>query len=343
MRYSAHARGVAGRPGTAPEPPTHPALRMKRAAAGYRASMSHTAVSGAPRRTSDPSGRTVRPLWVLHGGPQADPLRRLLNHDAQAPYIAVSTRSVDRMTSDDVAPMMRLVNQADAFITERLPSGYRGLPVGVDDLRPHLRPGIPVFTFPRIDYSGLHPYQVGRDPLAGLADPPLVPYHDLRSVAVAAGTRTLEQAWNVLPSARFVREFAAWQLLRLRRVEARTDVGVAGAVRAAGMGAVHTVDRPGDALLVEIAKGIQSCLRVEPTADDHGIGLLGQCRGPVEPNIAEALGLPVPETDAWSMYGRQLTSTDIHVAQVEWYRQHPDVLKAIMAAHASRMDLLGLL
>ncbi|GMA41263.1 hypothetical protein GCM10025883_33080 [Mobilicoccus caccae] len=114
-------------------------------------------------------------------------------------------------------------------------------------------------------------------------------------------------------------------------------------MRAAGMGAVHTVDRPGDALLVEIAKGIQSCLRVEPTADDHGIGLLGQCRGPVEPNIAEALGLPVPETDAWSMYGRQLTSTDIHVAQVEWYRQHPDVLKAIMAAHASRMDLLGLL
>lgn len=287
--------------------------------------------------------RDVRPLWVLHGGPQIDPVRRLLNTNLDAPYIAVSTTCVDRATPADLGPMMRLINQADALITEPLPAGYRGLPVGLDDLIDRLRPGVPVVTIPRIAYAGLHPFHVGRDPLAGLPDPPLVPYHDLRTAAVASGHMTTEQAWESYPSAQFIREFAAWQLLRMRRTEATADIGVAGLVRGAGMEAVHTVDRPGNVLLVEIAEGIQACLDAESTAIDPGLPLLGQCTGPVEAPVAGALGLGLPAVDTWSMNGHKVARTDIHVAHLRWYAKHPEVLKAVTAAESNRMGLLGLL
>lgn len=287
--------------------------------------------------------RDVRPLWVLHGGPQVDPLRRLLNADLRQPYIAVSTSCVDTMTADDVPAMHHLVNHADVFITERLPEGFRGLPIGLEDTIPQLRPGVPVVTFPRISYAGLHPFQIGHDPVSGLLDPPLVPYHDLRTVAVASGHRTPEQAWGRRLPGRLIREFAAWQLLRMRREEARTDVGVAGSVRAAGMDAVHTVDRPGNLLLVQIAKAIQECLDVDTLAADPGGPLFGQFRGPVDPIVAGALGLGVPTQNAWTVNGRSVDTADIRDAHLQWYRKHPDVLKAVLAAQAPRMDILGLL
>ncbi len=316
---------------------------MRSAPFGYPGDMSATATRVVRQRGRNSGCRRVLPLWVILGGPQADSLRRLLTADLRAPYIAVSASSVDDMTLADVPGMLRLLNHADALITEHLPSGYRGLPVGLGDLLPHLRPGIPVVTFPRISYAGLHPFHVGRDPVAGLSDPPMVPYHDLRSVAVAAGRMSPESARDLVPPAQVIREFAAWQLLRMRRNEALTDCSIASSVRGAGLGAVHTVDRPGNLLLLRIAQDIQRALDVDITAVDPGTLLLGQCRGPVEPQVAEALGVEAPTSDRWSVNGRNLTIRRVQRAHVRWYHRHPDVLKAVLAAEAPRMEMLGLL
>ncbi|MDO5627901.1 MAG: WcbI family polysaccharide biosynthesis putative acetyltransferase [Mobilicoccus sp.] len=284
-----------------------------------------------------------RPLWVVHGGAQADPIRRLLHSTPDAPYIVTSTVSVDRMTEAHVRQTHRLLSQADVFITERLPAGYRGLPVGFDDVTPHLRPGIPVITYPRLEYGGLHPFQICADAANGIDTPPLVPYHDLRSVAVASGHRTHEEAWHAHPSVKVIREFAAWSLMRMRLTESRTDVCVADAVRGAGLAAVNTVDRPGNSLLVETAKGIQRTLGLEQSAVDPGAILLGQCRSPVEGPIAAALGIGPSRHQTWSMYGRRFSAHEIDAAQVRWYREHPRVLRTLLAGHAQRMDLLGVL
>ncbi|GAB49898.1 WcbI family polysaccharide biosynthesis putative acetyltransferase [Mobilicoccus pelagius] len=294
-------------------------------------------------RRASAEDRRVLPLWVIYGGPQADSLRRLLNSDPHAPYIAVSSTSADALQAQNMPGFLRLLNHADAFICERLPRAYRGLPIGFEDLLPHLRPGIPVVTFPRITYSGLHPFQVGRDPSAGLPDPPLVPYHDLRSVAAAAGTVPVEEARHTFPSAQVIREYAAWQLFRIRQEEGRTDCAIAASVRSAGLEAVHTVDRPGNPLLLRIARNVLAALDAEDTVVDPTTMLLGQCRSPVDARIAEALGTPAPDTDSWTIHGRELTLEQIRDAQISWYRGHPDVVKAVIAAEAPRMHLLGLL
>lgn len=305
--------------------------------------MAASTTQDAPDRRVGGLVRGLRPLWVLHGGPQVDPIRRLLNADLRQPYLAASTTPVDSMTEDDVEPVHRLAAQADVFITERLPEGFRGLPVGLEDMLPRLRPGVPVVTFPRVSYAGLHPFQIGHDPESGLPDPPVVPYHDLRTVAVASGHRTAEQAWNLLLPGRLIREFAAWQVLRMRHAETRTDVAVAGSVRGAGLDAVHTVDRPGNVVLVQMAKAIQEQLDVDTRASDPGGPLFGQCQGPVEPDVASALGLGTPKADSWTVDGRSVTPTEINELHLAWYRKNPGVLKAVLAAEAPRMDLLGLL
>lgn len=285
---------------------------------------------------------TDRPLWIVHGGPQADPLRRLLFSAADAPYTVASTPSADSVSDEEVRYLRRLVAQADALITEPLPAGYLGKPVGVDDLVPLLRPGTPVITFPRVHFEGLHPYQVGVTP-GGTATPPIVPYHDLRTIAAVSGHTDREKAWGGGASARSLRECAAWSLVRMRLTEASTDIRVADGVRSAGASAVHTVDRPGNALLTQIARDVQGALGVSVGVPESKLDLLGQCRVPVSAEVAEALGFAAPATNTWSVYGKELTIEEVDEKQTRWYHDHPGILRTLLAHQHARMDLLGVL
>ncbi len=283
-----------------------------------------------------------RPLWIVHGGPQADPLRRLLFSATDAPYLVASTPSADVISTDEIWHLRRLVAEADAFITEPLPKGYLGKPVGMDDLVPFLRPGTPVITFPRVHFEGLHPYQVGVQP-GGLVTPPVVPYHDLRTIAAVSGHTSREQAWGGGVSARALRECAAWSLVRMRMSEASTDIRVADVVRTAGASAVHTVDRPGNALMLHIARGIQEALGVTTGIPEPEIDLLGQCSVPVSAEVAVALGFDAPTSSSWSVYGKELSIEEVDEEQTRWYHDHPGILRTLLAHQHARMDLLGVL
>lgn len=285
---------------------------------------------------------TDRPLWIVHGGPQADPLRRLLFSATDAPYIVASTPSADSVSEEQVRYLRRLVAEADAFITEPLPAGYLGKPVGMDDLVPFLRPGTPVITFPRVHFEGLHPYQVGVGP-GGTQTPPIVPYHDLRTIAAVSGHTDRERAWGGGASARALRECAAWSLVRMRLTEANTDIRVADSVRNAGASAVHTVDRPGNALIVQIARSVQEALGVTVGVPESKVDLLGQCRVPVSAEVAEALGFEAPTTNTWSINGKELSIEEVDEEQTRWYHDHPGILRTLLAHQHARMDLLGVL
>lgn len=295
----------------------------------------------APAAPRVPHGME-RPLWIVHGGAQADPLRRLLHSATDAPYLVASTTSADTVTPEGLTHLRRLVAEADAFITEPLPRGYLGQPVGMDDLTPFLRLGTPVITFPRIHFEGLHPYQVQAAP--GVTDvPPIVPYHDLRTVAAVSGHSSKAKAWGGDVSPRALRECAAWSLVRMRLTEARTDVRVADVVRGAGAESVHTVNRPGNGLLMTIARGVQEALGVTTDLQDPGIDMLAQCSQPVSPQVAEALGVTPPTRDTWSVYGRQFSLEEVDEVQSRWYHDHPGILRAVLAQEHARMDLLGVL
>ena len=128
------------------------------------------------------------------------------------------------------------------LLSQPIRTGYNDMPLGTDDVAGMMPPGGRVIRWPVVRYSGLEPFSaIVRDPADPGADPPVVPYHDLRTLTLAAGAR---QEWDVDVPAATVREAAELSLAELRRREqAGTDIAVSDLIDELGCGR-HAHDRP---------------------------------------------------------------------------------------------------
>ena len=128
-----------------------------------------------------------RPLLVVVGNCQAESYRLLLDAgDVRTQRIP----ALHELTPADVPPLLELLSRTALLVSQPTVDDYRGLPVGTRQLHAALPPSARTALVPSLRYAGLHPFHLLVHP-PGLdrPDPPLVPYHDVRTVLAADDER----------------------------------------------------------------------------------------------------------------------------------------------------------
>jgi hypothetical protein len=282
-----------------------------------------------------PSG----PVAVVWGNCQAESIRVLLAGSATFPLPTVRVPPVHELQPDDMAPLAALLPHVSILLSQPIRSGYRGLPIGTADVAAALPPGGQVLVWPIVRYVGLHPYAaIVRDPDHPSADPPLVPYHDLRTLARAAGRRR-----GCDPSRRAMAAVAASSIEELaRRERVGTAVAVSDLLSPLGADAVHTLNHPGNALLIALAGRLQGALGYPPDASDPGRELLGRLSAPLEAAVVDALDLDTAPREHWMVDGTIVDCAEIADAHMRWYRDNPACVAAGIRRHGERLAILRL-
>ncbi|GAA1900264.1 WcbI family polysaccharide biosynthesis putative acetyltransferase [Williamsia serinedens] len=290
------------------------------------------------------AGSTDHPVVLVWGNCQAEALRVVLNTVNTTPWGTLRVPPVHELTEDDLPHLDRLLRRTRAVLSQPVRRGYRGLPIGLDDLRERLPADVPVLRWPVVRWSALHPFQaIVRHPDDPSMDPDGVPYHDLRTVAAARDGRSADDPWDVdVPDEAF-REVARRSGEELRRREARdTDIAVSDILEAVGAEATHTINHPQNGVLLRLGQRILDELGWAGTVQEPGRTLLGGIRAPVEQRVLDALGLTGTARSAWSVHLRTVSPDEIHRIQMDCYARHPGFVDAAVARHGEVMDLLGL-
>lgn len=284
-----------------------------------------------------------RPLWLVHGNCQAESLRILLTgpDPAAAEIRTVRTPPVHELTAEDVPHLQTLLARTQVLLSQPVKSGYRDLPLGTDEAAALLPPGGQVLRWPVLRYAGLYPFQVIiRHPDDGSLDPPVVPYHDLRTVAAARGR---DDAFTHRASPDAYRQVAADSTAELaRREAAQCDVGVSDLLATPAADLVHTINHPGNRVLTTLATRLQEAGALTVGVSDPGRDLLGGVRTPLEPDVIVALGLDAPPRESWIVGGEEVDPAVVREAQLALYRGDPKWIGAALTRYEARMELLGL-
>lgn len=272
-----------------------------------------------------------RPLGVVHGNCQAEALRVLLAASTTLPWRLVRVPPVHELGEDDLPCLDRLLARCTLLLSQPVREGYRGLPLGTAEVATRMPAGAQVLRWPVVRWTGLHPWQaIVRLPDG--AEPPVVPYHDLR---------TLTGREPVRPDLPAAAEQSRAELARREQRDA--DVGVSDLLVGLGLEAAHTVNHPGSALLRALAHRLQEALGCPPDAPDPARALLGGIRAPLEPVVLTAMGLPASAArDHWLVHGEAVPAERVVRAQRQWYAERPDAAAAGLARHAPRLAALGL-
>jgi hypothetical protein len=279
------------------------------------------------------------PVAIVWGNCQAESLRVLLAGSPTFPLPLVRVPPVHEMVEADMPSLAALLPSVRLLVSQPVRRGYRGLPLGTDELASALAPGSTVVRWPIIRYVGLHPYMaIVRHPAGPGLEPPVVPYHDLRTLARAAGRRC-----GSGPDPVALRAVAAASVAELaRRERVGKTCGVSDLLTPLGAAAVHTLNHPGNSVLIGLARRVQERLGLPADAADPGRELLGRIKAPLEPAVIQALGLAAPARAAWDMDGVTIPAGEVEDAQLAWYRQNPTCVEAGVQRHLSRLTLLGL-
>jgi len=282
-----------------------------------------------------------RPLLIVWGNCQAEAVRQLLAASPTLGLRTVRIPPVFELTSADLPPLRRLVEGADVLISQPVKDDYRDLPLGTNQLAERLRPGGRTVRWPVVRCSAYHPFQViVRDPRDPSRDPPVVPYHDLRTLASARRREDLLTADVSVQACRAVGEASKAELRR--REQSQCDVGISDVFDRPEQGDMFTINHPGNRVLVRLAQRLQVAIGHPADAVDPGRNLLGEVTAPVPAPALAALGLSGTAARNWRVRGRDIPSAEIHRSQWQWYRDNPWVVEAGYARHRATLEALGL-
>lgn len=274
------------------------------------------------------------PAALVYGNCQAEALRVLL-----APSLpdldVVRLPPVHELTAADLPSLSRLLDRAVLLVAQPVRAGYRDLPLGTAEVAGRTRAQLVVV--PAVQICSLHPFQaLVRDPADQSLSPPLVDYHDLRTLAAAAGhpRRPVDPRALIDVGRTGVQELA--------RREQGTDVGVSDVVDELGSQAAWTINHPGNAVLRVLASRVLHHLGRPADVADPGRVLLGAVRAPLEAQVLDALGLPDPPREHWLVDGEALDDAEVRRAHTAWYAARPALVTEGLRRHAEAMQRLGL-
>ncbi len=271
---------------------------------------------------------------VVLGNCQAESLRLLLDADD---VVSQRLPPVFELTAADVAPLQELLARTDLFVAQPVGDDYRGLPVGTRQLVAHLPPGARTALVPPVRYAGLHPYHLLVHP-PGLEkpDPPVAPYHDVRTILAAAGLPPLPPL-----TVSAVRAVAEASVAELARREAVHDtVRVSDLLAAPVADSMRTINHPGNTVLEPLAARVRSALGLPPRPPGVRRPLLTSIHAPLLPEVVAAHALSASPTSVWTVDGEPVTTDAVTAAHRQWYAARPEMLAAALERAAPLVDLL---
>jgi hypothetical protein len=285
-----------------------------------------------------------RPLWLVVGNCQAEALRLVLDAVDDRPYRTARIPPVHELTAADLPHLRALLAETAVLVSQPIRQNYRDLPIGTADMAARLPAGATVTRWPVIRYAGLYPFQViVRHPADRSVTPPVVPYHDLRTLAAARDGLGPADDWDVEVSADRFRAVAEVSRTELARRESRdTDTGVSDVLAAHGADAAHTINHPGNPVFDDLANRILDLHDVSARTRPLPKTLLSSMYAPLEQRVLTALGLTATPRTQWRAEQRELTPRQVHSAQLRWYADNPDYIELATQRHGQVMELLGL-
>ncbi len=273
------------------------------------------------------------PVTLVHGNCQAESLRVMLDGGDLA---TVRMPPVHELTPGDLPHLRRWLARAAVLVTQPIHAGYRGLPLGADQLAAALPAHARVARFPVVRFAGLYPtHVIVRPPSDPALTPPVVPYHDLRGLAAAAGVTV------AAPTPARVRAIAAASLAALRARETAHDtVVVSDLFERPGFEQLRTLNHPGNAVLATIAARVRARLGLGAHAADPGRPLLDGVHAPRTAAVIAAFDLPDAPREHWVVDGRTVSTDAVRAAHAAFYAAHPDAVAAGMRRHAETLRIL---
>lgn len=272
---------------------------------------------------------------VVVGNCQAESLRLLLSSDD---VVSERMPAIHELTAADVGPLQERLARTDLFVGQPVGDDYRGLPLGTAQLVACLPPSARTALVPTVRYAGLHPHHLLVHP-PGLddPDPPVAPYHDVRTILAAAGREPLPPL-----TIEAVRAIARASVAELERREAlHRTVQVSDLLASPVAGSMRTINHPGNVVLEPLAARVRDALGLDPRPPGVRRELLMSIHAPLQPEVVAAHGLDVPPTAGWTVDGAQVSVETVTEAHLAWYAARPEMLAAALERAAPVVALLG--
>lgn len=300
------------------------------------------------------------PIAVVSGNCQAESLRITLDGGGLR---TVRVPPIFELVADDVPHLARLLARTRFFVSQPVRDGYHGLPLGTAELAALLPPGAEAVRMPVVRFAGLYPFHaIVRPPFDDSLVPPVVEYHDLRTVARAwaegiggVGSASLGSSASLdtgAPDARRgipvtvdqVRAVAAQSIAELQRRERHHDtIVVSDLFDAPTFDLMRTINHPGNAVWTAAAERVRARLGLPEHSVDPGRPLLDTVHAPREAVVLEAFGIDASPSSEWTVSGRAVSAAEVERAHLAWYVEHPSVVPAAIARHRLALETLGLL
>lgn len=277
---------------------------------------------------------------VVAGNCQAESLRIVLD-GGNEPWVRIP--AIHELVATDIPYLERLLGRASVLVSQPIRDNYHGLPIGTRNLVEALRPGTPTVIMPVIRFAGLYPTHVLIRPPAdpGLT-PPIVAYHDLRTLVEAADRLDGSSTPSRSMSPEFIRAVGDRSLGELRSREQRHGaVVVSDLFERPSFDQMRTINHPGNAVWLALAARVNAELGQPSTAVDPGRDILNNVHAPRSAGVVEAYELDsLPESE-WIVDGIRIADADVRDAHLRWYAQNPDVVTAGIARHRPTLVLMG--
>lgn len=251
---------------------------------------------------------------VVLGNCQAESLRTVMDAPDRR---FVRVPAVHEMTAEDAERLHEVVGAAHTVVSQPVRDDYHGLPLGTRQVA--AATSASVLTVTPVRFGGLHPFQAAVRVPGVEENPPLVAYHDVRTLAAAAGIPVVPA---LQPDA--VRAIGRASVEELRRREAATDVPVSDLFDAVTADHARTVNHPGNAIWLPLGARILEALGAPGGVTDPGRPLLNAVRAPIAPEVVDAWALPDEPRDHWIIEGVEVDDAEVRAAHTDWYASHPE-------------------
>ncbi|WP_255305004.1 WcbI family polysaccharide biosynthesis putative acetyltransferase [Microbacterium sp. 3J1] len=255
---------------------------------------------------------------VVLGNCQAESLRIVMDSPERR---FVRVPPVHEMTAEDAERLHDVVASAHWVVTQPIRDDYRDLPLGSRQVA--AATSARVLTVPPVRFGGLHPFQAAIRVPGVDEDPPIVAYHDVRTLAAAAGLAVASALWP-----EDVRAVGRTTVDVLRTREATADVPVSDLFDVVTADHARTVNHPGNAIWLPLGARVLEALGASGGVTDPGRPLLDAVRAPLTPEVVEAWSLADAPRAHWIVNGSEIDDAEVRAAHLAWYAAHPEFVAA---------------